>query len=392
MRERAPASRDEPPGLLTLRVLGAGPEEVREVPLRYVARGEDAIVVAPTDPLPSWARALRSEGAAEWRIGDRWFTGRAVPLAGDAGSVADVVAEMGREHGEDRVRAWYGPAPLAFRLEPQGLGSIRDSGMLEAHFDRMAADYDERIRENPMDAALREASVRALRRVYRSGDRVLEIGCGTGIETLALAREGVDVVALDVSQRMLDRLLDKARSEGLLPRVTPRKLRASQLEGLVREFGHASFQGAFSDFGALNLEPDLDAIPHALADLVAVRGALVFGIWNRVCLAEMSLYALGLRPRRALARLGSPVPVGLSRFGLPAYPRSAGEFLAAFRPAFVAESLEALPFLVPPYDFLRHVPRPDRTLPLLEALDRPLRPRFPFNRLGDHFVATLRRV
>ena len=392
MRDRASAASSAPPDALTLLVPGARHEEVREVPLRYLARGADVFVVAPANPLPSWVETLQTEGKARWQIGDRQFSGRAMPVAGDAGSTSDLVAELARAYGRERVLSWYGSAPVAFQLVAERIHTLGDTDLLEAHFDRLAADYDEQVRENPLDAALRESSVRALRQAYRPGHRVLEIGCGTGIETLALAREGIDVVALDVSQGMLDRLRVKAQSEGLLAHIMPRKLRASELGDLIPEFGHAAFQGAFSDFGALNLEPKLGGIPRALADLVAPGGKLVFGIWIRVCLAEMTLYAIGLRPRRAFARLESPVPVGLSRFGLPAYPQSPGPFLAAFRPAFTIERVEALPFLVPPYDFLPHVPRPVRVLPLLESLDRPLRPRFPFNRLGDHFLATLRRV
>jgi len=365
---------------------------MREVRLRYVDRDPDVYVLAPADPLPSWARSLRAGGSARWRIGDRLFSGQALPLSSDADTASGLVAELARQHGEHRVRSWFGSRPVAFLLRSQSVRSLSLSSLMETHFDLLAPDYDRRVEANPLDAALRQASVRALLRAFRPGDRVLEIGCGTGLETLALASAGIDVVALDLSQGMLDRLREKAQGRGLLARITPRKLRASDLGALIPEFGRASFQGAFSDFGALNLEPHLDAIPQDLAALVRSGGSLVLGIWNRTCLAEMSLYALGLRPRRALARLASPVPVGLSRFGLPAYPYAPGPFLSAFRPAFELQSLEALPLLVPPYDFLPHVPRPDRVVPLLESLERPLRTRFPFNRLGDHFLATLRRT
>jgi SAM-dependent methyltransferase len=51
----------------------------------------------------------------------------------------------------------------------------------------------------------------------RAGGAVLELGCGTGRLTLPLAREGLEVVGLDASARMLAAALRKAEGEGLAP-------------------------------------------------------------------------------------------------------------------------------------------------------------------------------
>lgn len=361
---------------------------VAEVPLRFVVRGSGYFVAAPAEPLPSWAQALRLAPRVRWRVGDRVLEGVATPTPTRSGSAAAVLLELEARHGRDRVRRWFGPEAVVFELRASEPG-IQDP--LEEHFDRVAPDYDRFVAANPMDRALRDATVHTLLRLFRRGDRILEIGCGTGWETLPLARAGIHVVGVDASQAMLDRLRAKARAEGLSEAIELRKLRAREVGSLAAAFGEASFQGAFSDFGPPNLEPNWSRWSVDLARLVQPGGALALAVWNCVCLAEMGIYALRLRPRRCLARLQSPVPVGLSRYGVPAYARSPGPFLRAFRPYFRLESLAGLPVLVPPYDFWGKVPRPDRTLPLLDAADRAVRSHFPFNRLGDHFLATLRR-
>ncbi len=381
-----------PPSVLTLLLGNDVPGGPREVPLRYVARDTSFYVLARARPLPWWAQALQVRSTIEWRVGEWLFSGEAAPLSEGTETTASLLQQLNMRHGRRKVQSWFGSDVVGFLLRSRSVRHLASDEPIASHFDDMAQEYDRRVAANPLDTALRAATVRMLLDTFSPGDRVLEIGCGTGLETLALARAGIDLVPIDVSQKMLDRLKDKAVAEGLQQRIRPRRLRASDIGVLSEEYGEGSFKGAFSNFGALNLEPRLEAVPGGLARLVERHGSVLLTIWNRACLVEMASNAIRLRPRRALARLQSPVPVGLSRFGLPAFAYAPGAFLRLFRPAFDVTKLEALPFLVPPYDFLPHIPRPDRVLPLLESADRPFRRRFPFNRLGDHFLALLRRT
>jgi ubiquinone/menaquinone biosynthesis C-methylase UbiE len=50
----------------------------------------------------------------------------------------------------------------------------------------------------------------------RPGDRVLDIGCGTGQLSLALADQGAEVLAVDASQLMIDRLVASAEPRALI--------------------------------------------------------------------------------------------------------------------------------------------------------------------------------
>ncbi len=52
-----------------------------------------------------------------------------------------------------------------------------------------------------------------------AGGAVLDVGCGTGRLLLPLLQAGVDVEGLDLSAPMLERLREKARAQGLEPRV-----------------------------------------------------------------------------------------------------------------------------------------------------------------------------
>jgi ubiquinone/menaquinone biosynthesis C-methylase UbiE len=70
-------------------------------------------------------------------------------------------------------------------------------------FDAVADSYDQGFTFSKIGQAQRAAVWKELSRAFRSGDRVLEIGCGTGIDACFLAERGVSVVACDSSAAMI---------------------------------------------------------------------------------------------------------------------------------------------------------------------------------------------
>src|ERR1700694_4871385 len=78
--------------------------------------------------------------------------------------------------------------------------------MSSALYDSFIADYyDESpvVRGRLQDVAFYREAAREF------GDPVLELGCGTGRVTLALAQAGMRVAGLDLSERMLEHAVKK---------------------------------------------------------------------------------------------------------------------------------------------------------------------------------------
>ncbi len=381
----------EQESILTLVTFDPSKGRALEVPLRFVVHEGRAYVLASGNPSPRWVQGMQGKVPLRWRIGPEAYFGRAEVLH-DRRLIGDTILPAFRsKYGPERVEHWFGAGFLCLRLLAEGGEGSGYHAQVEALFDAIAPGYDATVAGNAFDRYLREVSLQILGRIFREGDHVLEIGCGTGLETLPLAHRGVEIVAVDLSDGMLKRLRKKVLDEGLLDRVVIRKLAAHELGKIVAEFGPRYFDGAFSNFGAINCEPHWGELPAVLGELIRSGGPLMLGVWNRVCLMEILLFGLGLRPRRALSRLRSPVPVGLSRFGIPVFPLAVEEVARGFSPYFHPEALIGLPVVVPPYDLGGRVPAPDLVMPLLASLDRILRGHFPFSRLGDHFLLTMRR-
>jgi SAM-dependent methyltransferase len=263
-------------------------------------------------------------------------------------------------------------------------------------FDQAAGTYDELYQRNPIMAWMRAESLATLQTHFAPGSHLLEIGCGTGEEALALSRLGYRVVATDLSATMIETARAKAQvvqAESVTWRVLP----AGQLGDLTHEYEPGIFDGAYSSFGALNCEPQLAPIADALFHLLRPGAVLICSVMNRWCAWEIAWALLHLQPRTAFRRLGRGwVAAGLAgadgRLAVPTRYYGPRAFARAMAPHFRLLSIRGLPvFLPPPY--LDHLPEQHPALMTrLEKLECRLGNRFPFHSLGDHFLVTLVRA
>ncbi len=363
------------------------------VPLGFVGDGKVVHLVA-RDRAARWPVTVLREGRAHLSIASRWVEG--MPrLITEPAEKQTVLAHFRSKYGDDRFARWYDrPARvLAVRLTSVSPSPAASHyyDWLAAEFDNVADDYDRHIAGNRINRLLRDRSLARLRRTFASTRYLIEIGCGSGTETLPLLRDGHELLCVDISPRMLDVVRAKARAEGLAERLRTRELRASSLGQLVTELGAGSLDGGYSTYGALNCEADLAPIPPALYDLLRPDARFVAGVYNRWCLFELLGYTLAARPGRAFGRARRPVPVGSSRFCVDVFAYSPAEFDRRFRPWFDLEDLEAVPIVLPPSDLVGYAERFARRFDRIAAWDRAIGTRWPLRNLGDHFLATFAR-
>ena len=148
-----------------------------------------------------------------------------------------------------------------------------DAGSREHYVD--AALYDHEYRRRRADVTFyRELA----RKRMPAGGRVLELGCGSGRVTIALARDGHEVVAVDRSRTMLDRL--RARIAAL-PGAVARRIEI--VEGDLRRFdvGRARFPLAIAAFNVLEHLYTRGEVAACLAQVaahLAPGGAFAFDV------------------------------------------------------------------------------------------------------------------
>jgi len=365
------------------------------VPLGFVHRAETVYLIA-RERSSRWPVEILRSGTATLRISGR-ASGGSTELVVDPGEKAQVLDWFRQKYGRERFERWYDNPARVLKVElgparPAHASDDRYHAWLAAEFDNVADDYDRHILGNRINRLLRDRSLAELRRTFAGRRSLVEIGCGSGMETLPLLGEGHEILCVDISQRMLDGVREKARRAGISERLRTERLSAASLSRLLAELGSAAFDGGYSTYGALNCEADLKPLPATLHELIRPDGRFVAGVYNRWCAFELMGYSLTGQFSRAFGRSGRPVRVGASRFCVDVYSHSVAEFERTFAPWFVRERLAAVPVLLPPSDLVGYAEKFDREFDRLDRWDRALGSRWPFDRLGDHFLMTLRRA
>lgn len=138
-----------------------------------------------------------------------------------------------------------------------------DFSTVSRKYDSISAEYDRAYLSAPF---LREDAItaRLLKRVVKSGERVLDLGCGTG-KAVSLLDSSTDIeyVGVDISRGMLE----KARATH-----SGRTFIQADVTALPFQDGH--FDSVISTYGSLSHVLDLDLAVAEAARVLAPRGRL----------------------------------------------------------------------------------------------------------------------
>jgi ubiquinone/menaquinone biosynthesis C-methylase UbiE len=254
-------------------------------------------------------------------------------------------------------------------------------------FDSVAADYDGPRGNNSLIQDMRSEMWRTLDATFPPGSRLLDLGCGTGLDAVRMARAGHYVTAADWSQRMVERTHERAEREHLTDRVQAITVGAHELS---RIDGHGQFDGAYSNLGALNCVPDIAAMAAQCARLLRPRAKLAFSVIGRICPWEIGYYALQRNWGRVKVRFApAMVPVGMNQRVVWTRYFTPRQFYRAFERQFDLEHFRGLCVLAPPPYITGMKDKHSRLYEWLWQLDRHIAGWPALRHMGDHFIIVM---
>ncbi len=254
-------------------------------------------------------------------------------------------------------------------------------------FDRLASQYDT-LADGELFRTMRRRTHEVFLRRFPRGCRVLEIGCGTGLDTAFLASRGVRVVACDPSEAMVGRTLSRLATSGDTGiSVMPCGLESVEmfLEGLGER---EPFDGILSNFGALNCVPCLEPLRALIGRVLRPGSAVLLGLMGRSCASEAIYFGLtGRMAEMHRRRASGVVCVNVAGVDVPTYFHRVKDVTATLGPDFTLEAITGIGVTIPPpYFEPRWQAFPAFVRAPLTALDSAISSWPPFNRLGDHVL------
>lgn len=261
-------------------------------------------------------------------------------------------------------------------------------------FDRLAPHYDA-LADGELFRIMRRRTHRIFMRWFRPGQRVLEIGCGTGLDTAFLASHGVTVVACDPSEAMVGRTLSRLANEDASACATVMPCGLQNLEMFLDALDERRpFDGIISNFGALNCVERLDPLAEIAAKFLRPGGAVLLGLMGRHCAAEAIYFTLsGRRDQIRRRHADGAVRVPVAGVEVPTYFHRTADVVSTLSRAVQLKAIAGIGVALPP-PYLE--PRWQTLRPFLRAgiasVDAMLTPWPPFNRLADHVLLQFVRV
>ncbi len=256
--------------------------------------------------------------------------------------VGSVIQEFIEKYGEERIIRYFHGSSNALLLKIANKADHYDGvDLTSRYFDLIAGKYESEVNSNPVQVYMRSITGEALRKHAKKGFRVLDIGCGTMMESRQLVGDCF-VTGMDASALMLDKARGSIDPLNI-DRVEFLKVGAE----LKQDIG--KFDVIFSSFGYLessNLEQFLTYAESHLSD----EGKIIFTLWNRIGLMDILLSIATLKLGYLRRKLVSRRDIPGTRYPLPVHPRlprnTSGKTLRL-------EEVSGICVIFPPYNYTR---------------------------------------
>lgn len=363
-----------------------------KVKLAYVRRNQEILLVS--SPGSRWPSSLLRNRRARISLDGMEINGTPF-LITDESEKKSILDLFSAKYDHESVEKWFGRSSRFIVIRTDVSSPVYDyeenyNLWITEEFNSIAEHYDDHIFGNFINSYLRSRSIETMMKIFPASSDLLEIGCGSGTETLTLLKSGFRVTAIDISEKMIRIVNQKAEREGVKGNLKSYRLSFSEVDKVPDASGIASFDGIYSTYGAFNCDPHIDRLPGKLHRLLKPGGILFLGVYNKLCASEILLHAFGMKIGRIFERFRNPVPEGNSRFCVDVFSYSPMYVKRLFSQYFNVVSIEAVPLIIPPSNYVHFMEKlPGNSV--LESLDRRLS-KLPFlNVLGDHFLIVLKR-
>ena len=261
--------------------------------------------------------------------------------------------------------------------------NLTDIEKINIGFGNVADEYDSMQGINIPVKIMREKFYKTVDSYIKPPAYILELNCGTGIDAFYFANAGYNVVATDIS----DKMLMNARSKGTLKNLSFEKLNLAELKKAT-----GKYDLVISNLGGVNCLDDLSKLSRDVSELLNPKGYFIVSVMPQFCLWEFALIFKGefKRALRRLKRDGVIANVGGEQIFVRYY--SPKKFYSYFKNNFHLNKTTGLRIFAPPQPASHWYQKHPSITKFLDIIDNKIESFYFSSLIGDYYIAVLQKV
>lgn len=249
--------------------------------------------------------------------------------------------------------------------------------------DNIAESYDDILNKNRFSEILRLLFQNILIQNIQHGNRILDLGCGTGEDALFLAKKGFSVTGVDISQKMIEIAEKKAVTKDYNENL---QFFCSDMEIFIIENTN-KFDVIFSNFNAVNYVRDLNSFSANASTALNEDGKLIFTVLNKLSISEVFYNFLRLNFKKSWEAVFNRKGLLLTDLNI-FFP---GTFVDFFKDHFRVKRITGIGIFIPPHNLTGMYNKLSFAIPFLLWLEKLISSVFPFYCLCDHYIIEMQK-
>ena len=254
---------------------------------------------------------------------------------------------------------------------------------MKADFDQAAADYDVTFTHSVIGKLQRDLVYNQLTSLLSNNNisNILEINCGTGEDAIWLAKQGFNVTATDISEKMIS-IAKTKESQNSIAFIQ------ADINDLSVYFPTQKFDLIFSNFGGLNClsEIQLELFFKNASQLLTEKGKLALVIMPRNTLWEQGYFLIKGNFKSVFRRKKDSVIANVDAEKVITYYYNPKETLTLADYYFEFKQQNSIGFFVPPSYLEPFFKNKPRLISLLNILERKITPYRFLAKYADHYL------
>jgi 2-polyprenyl-3-methyl-5-hydroxy-6-metoxy-1,4-benzoquinol methylase len=259
---------------------------------------------------------------------------------------------------------------------------------MKADFDNAATNYDSTFTNSAIGKAQREVVYSHLSKFLKNNisKTILEINCGTGEDAIWLAKQNFQIVATDISEKMI--LIAKNKEK--LPNLTFERLNINEIG---KPFGDEKFDLIFSNFGGLNClsKEELNLFFENVSNLVSEKGHLVLVIMPKNTLWESFYFLAKAKFSLAFRRKKESVIANVDGEKVNTFYYNPKDIVNLSGNDFEIISIKPIGFFIPPSYLETFFKNKLKLLSILKNLDTAIKNCSFLSKYADHYLIVFQK-